>query len=42
MRIIEIVKGEKEKIEQENLEIKEQAEEDNNEIENICNSYYKL
>ena len=40
-RIIETIK-EKEKIEQENLGIKEWTEEDDNEMGNICNSYYKL
>ena len=40
-RTIEIIK-EKEKIEQENLGIKEQAEEDNDKMGNICNPYYEL
>jgi len=40
---METIKEEKEKeIEQENLGIKEWAEKDNNEMENICNPYYKL
>jgi len=34
---MEIIKEEEKKIEQKNLEIKEWAEEDNNEMENICN-----
>ena len=41
-KIIETIKKEEEKIEQENLGIKEWAEEDNNEMENICNPYYEL
>ena len=41
--MMETIKEEKEKkIEQENLGIKEWAEEDNNKMENICNPYYKL
>ena len=40
--MIEMIKKEKKKIEQKNLEIKEWAEEDNNKIENICNLYYEL
>ena len=40
--MIEIIKEKKEEIEQENLEIKEWTEEDNNKMENICDSYYKL
>jgi len=40
--MIEIIKEKKKEIEQENLEIKEWTEEDNNEIKNICDSYYKL
>jgi len=34
---MEIIKKEEKKIEQKNLKIKEWAEEDNNEMENICN-----
>ena len=40
-RTIETIK-EKEEIEQENLGIKEWAEEDNDEMVNICDPYYKL
>jgi len=40
--MIEMIKEEKEKIEQENLRIKEWAEEDNNEMGNICDLYYEL
>jgi len=32
----------KEEIEQENLEIKEWAKEDNDKIENICDPYHEL
>jgi len=39
---METIKKEEEKIEQENSGIKEWAEEDNNEIGNICDLYYKL
>jgi len=39
---MEIIKKKKEEIEQENLEIKEWAEKDNNEVENIYNPYYEL
>ena len=38
---MEIIK-EKEKIEQENLGVKEWTKEDNDEIENICDPYHKL
>ena len=41
-RIIETIKEEKEEIEQENSRLREWIKEDNNEMENICNSYYKL
>ena len=40
-RTMEIVK-EKEEIEQESSGLKEWTEEDNNEMENICDPYYKL
>ena len=33
---------EEQKIEQENLGIREQTEEDNNKIGNICDPYYEL
>jgi len=36
------IKEEKKEIEQENLGLREWTEEDNNEIGNICNPYYKL
>jgi len=36
------IKKKKEEIEQENLGLREWTEEDNNEMENICNPYYKL
>ena len=42
-RTMETIKEEKEKeIEQENLGIQEWAEEDNNKMKNICDSYYEL
>jgi len=41
-RTIEMIKEKKEEIKQENLGIKEWAEEDNNEMGNICDSHYKL
>ena len=37
-----MIKEEKEEIRQENSGLKEQTEEDNNKIGNICNPYYKL
>ena len=37
-----MIKEKEEKIEQRDLEIKEQTEKDNNKIENICNPHYKL
>jgi len=39
---METIKEKKKEIEQENLGIKEWAEEDSNEIENICNLYHEL
>ena len=39
---METIKEEEEEIEQENLGIKEWVEEDNDEMENIYNLYYKL
>ena len=39
---METIKKEEKKIEQRDLEIKKWTEEDNNDIENICNPYYKL
>jgi len=39
---MEIIKKEEEETEQENLEIKEWAEENDDEIENICDPYDKL
>ena len=39
---METIKEKKKEIEQENLGIKEWVEEDNNEIENICNLYHEL
>jgi len=41
-RTMEIIKEEEKEIEQENLGIKEWTEEDNDEMENICDPYYKL
>jgi len=41
-RTMETIKEEEEEIEQENLGIKEWVEEDNDEMENIYNLYYKL
>ena len=41
-RTMETIKEKKKEIEQENLGIKEWAEEDSNEIENICNLYHEL
>ena len=39
---MEIIKEEKEEIEQKSLGLKEWIEEDDNEIGNICNPYYEL
>ena len=39
---METIKKKEKEIEQENLGIKEWTEEDNNEMENICDLYYKL
>jgi len=41
-RTIETIKEEEEEIEQESLGLKEWTEEDDNEIENICDPYYEL
>ena len=41
-RTIEIIKEKEEEIKQGDLGIKEQIEEDNNKIGNICDPYYKL
>jgi len=41
-RTIETIKEEEEEIEQESSGLKEWTEEDDNEIENICNPYYEL
>ena len=41
-RILEIVREEKKKIEQEDLGLREWIEEDNNKIGNMVNPYYKL
>ena len=39
---METIKEKKEEIEQENSGLREQTEKDNDEMENICNPYYKL
>jgi len=39
---MEMIKKKEEEIKQENLELREWTEEDDNEIENICDLYYKL
>ena len=41
-RTIETIKEEEEEIEQESSGLKEWTEEDDNEMENICNPYYEL
>jgi len=41
-RTIETIKEEEEEIEQESSGLKEWTEEDDNEIENICDPYYEL
>ena len=41
-RTMETIKKKEKEIEQENLGIKEWTEEDNNEMGNICDLYYKL
>jgi len=41
-RTIEIIKEEKEEIKQEKLGIKEWTEDNNDEMENICNPYHEL
>ena len=41
-RTMETIKEEEEKIEQESSGLKEWTEEDDNEMGNICNPYYKL
>ena len=41
-RTIETIKEKEEEIEQESSGLKEQTEEDNNEMGNICDPYYKL
>ena len=41
-RTMEIIKEEEEEIEQESLRLKKQTEENDDEIENICNPYYEL
>ena len=41
-RTMETIKEEEEEIEQESSELKEQIEEDDNEMGNICNPYYEL
>jgi len=40
--MIKMIKEKEKEIKQENLEIKKWAEEDNNEMGNICDLYYKL
>jgi len=39
---METIKEEEEEIEQESSGLKEWTEEENNEMENICNPYYEL
>jgi len=39
---MEMIKEKKEEIGQENLELREWTEEDNKQIENICDPYYEL
>ena len=39
---MEIIKEEKEEIEQENLRLRKQTEDNDDEMGNICNPYYKL
>ena len=41
-RTMKMIKEKKKEIEQENLGLKEQTEKDDDEIENICDLYYKL
>ena len=41
-RTIETIKEEEEEIEQESSGLKEWTEEDDNEMENICDPYYEL
>ena len=41
-RTMEIIKEEEEEIEQENSGLKEQTEEEDDEMGNICNPYYEL
>ena len=41
-RTMETIKEKEEEIEQESLGLKEQTEKDDDEMENICNPYYKL